>query len=82
MGPAEGSPATITDRPPRSPRARAWWVNAIALSKARTAGRDAYAARLSELEVLSAANIVDLLAPGQVLVRLAVSGFGVMLPPA
>jgi hypothetical protein len=36
---------------------------------------------LAELEVLSAAKIADLLAPGQVLLRLAVSGFGVSLPP-
>ena len=44
--------------------------------------RAAYAARLAELEVLSAARIADLLAPGQVLLRLAVAGFGVTLPPA
>ena len=37
--------------------------------------------RLAELEVLSAAKIGDLLAPGQVLLRLAVAGFGVTLPP-
>ena len=37
--------------------------------------------RLAELEVLSAAKITDLLAPGQVLVRLAVAGVGVSLPP-
>ena len=41
----------------------------------------AYDARLAELEVLSAARIADLLAPGQVLLRLAVAGFGVVLPP-
>ena len=35
----------------------------------------------AELEVLSAARVADLLAPGQVLLRLAVSGFGVVLPP-
>ena len=40
-----------------------------------------YATRLGELEVLSAARIADLLAPGQVLLRLAVAGFGVSLPP-
>ena len=40
-----------------------------------------YATRLAELEVLSAAKIADLLAPGQVLLRLAVAGFGVSLPP-
>ena len=48
---------------------------------ARLAGTEAYAARLAELEVLSAARIADLLAPGQVLLRLAVAGFGVVLPP-
>ncbi len=37
--------------------------------------------RLAELEVLSAARVADLLAPGQVLLRLAVAGFGVTLPP-
>ena len=37
--------------------------------------------RLAELELVSAARIVDLLAPGQVLLRLAVAGFGVVLPP-
>ena len=45
-------------------------------------GPEAYAVRLAELEVLSAARIADLLAPGQVLLRLAVAGFGVVLPPA
>ncbi len=57
------------------------WANALELSRARTAGEDAYAARLRELEVLSAAKIAELLAPGQVLLRLAVAGFGVTLPP-
>jgi hypothetical protein len=36
---------------------------------------------LAELELLTAAKIVDLLQPGQVLLRLAVAGFGVTLPP-
>lgn len=57
------------------------WHNAIELQRARLAGPDAYAARLAELEVLAAAKIADLLAPGQVLLRLAVAGFGVTLPP-
>ena len=35
----------------------------------------------AELEVLSAAKIADLMRPGQVLVRLALTGFGVTLPP-
>jgi len=58
------------------------WHNTVELHLARVAGPDAYAVRLGELEVLSAARIADLLAPGQVLLRLAVAGFGVTLPPA
>ena len=57
------------------------WHNTLELQLARLAGPDAYAVRLGELEVLSAARIADLLAPGQVLLRLAVAGFGVTLPP-
>ncbi|SDO78686.1 hypothetical protein SAMN04489867_0582 [Pedococcus dokdonensis] len=57
------------------------WHNTMELQHARVTGQEAYAARLAELEVLSAARIADLLAPGQVLLRLAVAGFGVTLPP-
>ena len=57
------------------------WHNTVELQQARLAGPDVYAERLGELEVLSAAKIADLLAPGQVLLRLAVAGFGVVLPP-
>lgn len=57
------------------------WHNTVELQHARVAGPEVYAARLAELEVLSAARIADLLAPGQVLLRLAVAGFGVTLPP-
>jgi hypothetical protein len=57
------------------------WHNAAELQAARLAGPETYAARLAELELLSAAKIADLLAPGQVLLRLAVAGFGVTLPP-
>jgi hypothetical protein len=57
------------------------WHNTLELQRARVTGIDAYAARLAELEVLSAARIADLLAPGPVLLRLAVAGFGVTLPP-
>jgi hypothetical protein len=57
------------------------WHNTVALQAARLDGPTAYAERLAELEVLSAARIADLLAPGQVLIRLAVAGFGVTLPP-
>ncbi len=56
------------------------WHNTVELQRARLAGPEAYAVRLGELEVLSAARIADLLAPGQVLLRLAVAGFGVLLP--
>jgi len=57
------------------------WHNTIELQDARLAGPQEYAVRLAELELLSAAKIADLLRPGQVLLRLAVSGFGVSLPP-
>jgi hypothetical protein len=56
------------------------WHNAVELQRARIAGPEVYAARLAELEGLSAARIADLRAPGQVLLRLAVRGFGVVLP--
>jgi hypothetical protein len=58
------------------------WHNTLELQQARVAGADAYQVRLAELELLSAARIADLLAPGQVILRLAVAGFGVTLPPA
>jgi Family of unknown function (DUF5995) len=57
------------------------WHNTRELQAARVAGPAAYATRLAELELLSAARIADLLAPGQVLLRLSVAGFGVLLPP-
>lgn len=57
------------------------WHNVAELHVARMRGEDAYRDRLSELEVLSAARIADLMRPGQVLLRLAVAGFGVVLPP-
>jgi hypothetical protein len=57
------------------------WHNALELHDSRVAGPGEYAVRLAELELLSAAKIADLLQPGQVLLRLAVAGFGVTLPP-
>jgi hypothetical protein len=57
------------------------WRNTLELQRARMEGADAYRVRLAELELLSAARIADLLAPGQVILRLAVAGFGVVLPP-
>jgi hypothetical protein len=55
------------------------WHNTTELQRARLEG--SYDKRLAELEVLSAAKVADLLRPGQVLLRLAVTGFGVTLPP-
>jgi hypothetical protein len=57
------------------------WLNTDALHRARVTGSEEYRRRLGELEVLAAARIADLLAPGQVLLRLAIGGFGVVLPP-
>jgi hypothetical protein len=57
------------------------WHNTLELHRSRTIGPQEYAVRLAELELLSAAKIADLLQPGQVLLRLAVAGFGVTLPP-
>jgi hypothetical protein len=57
------------------------WHNTEELHAARVAGPDHYTVRLAELELLAAAKIADLLEPGQVLLRLAVAGFGVTLPP-
>ena len=56
------------------------WANAIVLSRARRQGPDAYAAALRQLEELSAAKITALQAPGQVVLKLAATGFGVRLP--
>jgi hypothetical protein len=56
------------------------WANAAALSRARRQGPDAYAAALAQLEELSAAKVTTLRAPGQVLLKLAATGFGVRLP--
>jgi Family of unknown function (DUF5995) len=57
------------------------WLNVAELQRARLDGADTYRVRLAELEILSAAKIADLLRPGQVLLRLALTGFGVTLPP-
>ncbi len=56
------------------------WANAVGLSRARKQGPDAYAALLTQLEELSAAKVATLQAPGQVLLKLAVTGFGVRIP--
>ncbi|MGD0699484.1 MAG: DUF5995 family protein [Trebonia sp.] len=56
------------------------WANATVLNRARSQGPDAYAAVLAQLEELSAAKVTALQAPGQVLLKLAATGFGVRLP--
>jgi hypothetical protein len=56
------------------------WANAIILSRARAQGASGYAATLARLEELSAAKVAALEAPGQVLLKLAATGFGVRLP--
>ena len=55
------------------------WANTRVLASARRQGDAAYSARLAELERLSAERVADLTAPGQVLLKLAARGFGVLL---
>jgi hypothetical protein len=55
--------------------------NARLLSKARRQGDSELAGRLAQLESLCRARVADLRAPGQVLLKLTVHGFGVVLPP-
>jgi hypothetical protein len=57
------------------------WANTLQLHAARLAGPDAYAARVAALSDAAAARVADLLRPGPVLLRLAVRGFGVRVPP-
>ena len=56
------------------------WANALVLSQARRRGDGAYPTTLSQLEDLSAAKVAALQASGQVLLKLASTGFGVRLP--
>ncbi|HEV8426125.1 MAG TPA: hypothetical protein VGS14_13195 [Actinomycetes bacterium] len=58
------------------------WSNTHLLDAARRAGPDVYATRLAELERLAATRVADLMAPGQVVLKLAVKGFGVRLRDA
>jgi len=57
------------------------WGNARLMAAARRQGPDALAARLAELEALSRQRVAELKVPGQVLLKLAVKGFGVELVP-
>jgi Family of unknown function (DUF5995) len=65
----------------RESRAKVW-ANTRLLNAARRTGPDAYATRLAELEHLAATRVADLMAPGQVVLKLAVKGFGVRLRDA
>jgi hypothetical protein len=65
----------------RESRAKVW-ANTRLLDAARRTGPGAYAARLAELEQLAATRVADLMAPGQVVLKLAVKGFGVRLQDA
>jgi Family of unknown function (DUF5995) len=56
------------------------WSNTALLDRARRAGPDRYADLLGRLETLSAKRMLDVTAPGPVLLRLARRGFGVALP--
>ncbi len=55
------------------------WANARLLSAARRQGPEALAVRVRELEELSRQRVAELKVPGQVLLKLAVKGFGVEL---
>jgi hypothetical protein len=58
------------------------WRNTRALSEARRQGQDELRHRIAELEDLCAARVHDLVQPGQVILKLARGGFGVILPEA
>jgi Family of unknown function (DUF5995) len=58
------------------------WRNARALSAARRESPDALQRRIDELDALAEARVADLVAPGQVILKLARKGFGVVLSRA
>jgi len=78
LGPANRIASRVFLREAR----RKVWANTAVLDDARQQGTDAYARRLIDLESASAERVRDLLRPGPVVLRLAVRGFGVVLPPA
>jgi hypothetical protein len=55
------------------------WANARTLDQARRRGPETYAAALRGLEALSRQRVIDLGQPGQIILRLARQGFGVVL---
>ncbi|MFC7547962.1 DUF5995 family protein [Plantactinospora sp. GCM10030261] len=58
------------------------WRNVDVLDRARRDGPGRYAAALRHLDAAATAKLTELTAPGQVLLRLARRGFGVLLPEA
>jgi hypothetical protein len=58
------------------------WRNARVLAAARRQGPDRLATRIDELDRLCAARVADLVAPGQIILKLGRRGFGVLLPDA
>jgi hypothetical protein len=57
------------------------WHNAALLDGARRAGPERLARATTALEQAADARVADLMRPGPVLLRLAVRGFGVTIPP-
>jgi hypothetical protein len=58
------------------------WRNAVLLNRARQQGPEALQERVRQLDGLTRAKIEEILVPGQVLLRLALRGYGVSLPDA
>jgi hypothetical protein len=60
---------------------RTVWANTAVLHEAREDGQACLERRIAELDAAGAVRVERLLRPGPVLIRLAVRGFGVELPP-
>jgi hypothetical protein len=57
------------------------WCNLAVLHRARDDGAACLERRIADLEVLGCERVADLTRPGPVIMRLALHGFGVTLPP-
>jgi hypothetical protein len=77
LAPANRSASKVFLRESR----RKVWANVAVLHRARDDGAACYQRRVAELDAAGAERVADLLRPGPVLLRLAVHGFGVSLPP-
>jgi len=60
---------------------RTVWANTAVLHRARDDGQACLERRVAELDLAGAERVAELLRPGPVLLRLAIHGFGVALPP-